>query len=80
MSAEEKESKPDIPKITSFAGESSSDDFDLSVPKMEEVQGSKLGNKRVRIVRENNPAFQHITRGVLEATPATEQPDGGALA
>jgi len=52
------------------------DDFDLSVPVMEEHQGSIPGNVRVRIVYPAHPTFRRVKDGVLEATDVTYVPEG----
>lgn len=54
----------------------SGDDFDLSQPLMEEIKGSKLGDVRVRIVRQERPVFRRVTSGVLEATSTGEETKG----
>ena len=43
------------------------DDYDLSVPLMEERRGSRPGDLRVRVVRSEKPAFRRIQKGILEA-------------
>jgi amino acid transporter len=58
------------------SGTTGHDDFDLSMPVMEERPGSKLGDVRVRIVRQEHPVFRRVKDGVLEATEATYTPEG----
>jgi amino acid transporter len=59
------------------ANTTGNDDFDLSMPVMEELQGSKPGDVRVRMVRQAHPVLRRVKQGMLEATEATYMPEGG---
>ncbi len=55
--------------------EESDADFILQ-GRIEERQGSRLGDARVRIVRPSHPGFRRIKSGVVEATQAAYAPQG----
>jgi amino acid transporter len=55
------------------------DDFDLILlGKMQERQGHKLGNQRIRIIKQSRP-FVRIKDGLLESTEEAEKPEGSFL-
>jgi amino acid transporter len=60
-----------------FTSFSNPDDYDLSVPLMEERRGSRPGDLRVRIIRSEKPAFRRIQKGILEANDVTYVPREG---
>jgi amino acid transporter len=53
------------------------DDFDLILlGRREELKGSTPGNVRIRVTLPRHQPFHHVKEGMLEATEATEVPEG----
>jgi amino acid transporter len=53
------------------------DDFDLILPgRREELKGSMPGNVRIRVTLPRHQPFHRMKEGMLEATPALEEPQG----
>src|SRR5205809_6477410 len=56
---------------------SDEDDFDLILlGRMEELQGSKPGNVRIRVTLPRHQPFHRVKEGTLEATEAAGVPEG----
>ena len=53
------------------------DDFDLILlGRREELKGSMPGNVRIRVTLPRHQPFHRMKEGMLEATPAVEEPEG----
>jgi amino acid transporter len=71
------ESDDDRGKLKGHPDLADESDVDFLLPgRLEERQGSRLGDVRVRIVLPSHPEFRRVSNGVLEATEATNAPHG----